>query len=342
MTIIRSYLDGLRRVVRAPLVWCSAWLITLLLAVPLALLLRDMIAVHLGPSLAAASAAEGVNWEWWQEFQQQTTGLGKTFGPSVLGFASVLKHVSDLLDGAPLTPALAGLVGTWLVVWSFLSGGILDRYARDRATWASGFFAACGTHFFRFVRLGVLALPVYYALFAWVHAWLLDDLLGQLTRTLSEERTAFALTALVYSLFGLVLVGTTLVFDYARVRIIVEDRRSAIGALAAGGRFVRRHVWAVTGLFAVNAAGFLALAALYALVAPGAGGSGLSQWTGLAIAQAWIAARIGVKLTFYASAISLFQRMLAHAEYVATTVADWPESPAAEAIRGESPTATLP
>ena len=32
-----------------------------------------------------------------------------------------------------------------------------------------------------------------------------------------------------------------LVLDYARIRIVVEDRRSALGALAAGARFVRRH-----------------------------------------------------------------------------------------------------
>src|SRR5436189_4256852 len=36
---------------------------------------------------------------------------------------------------------------TWLVVWSFLGGGILDRYARNRATRGRGFFGACGAHF---------------------------------------------------------------------------------------------------------------------------------------------------------------------------------------------------
>ena len=28
---------------------------------------------------------------------------------------------------------------------------------------------------------------------------------------------------------------------YARVRLVVEDRRSALGALLAGGRFIRRN-----------------------------------------------------------------------------------------------------
>ena len=44
-----------------------------------------------------------------------------------------------------------------------------------------------------------------------------------------------------YVLFGAVLVFFNVIFDYARIRIVVEDRRSAIGAIAAGARFVRRH-----------------------------------------------------------------------------------------------------
>lgn len=342
MTSVAAYLDGIWRVFRAPVVWGGAWLVTLLLAVPLALVLRGMIADHLGASLAADAAAAGVNWDWWREFQQQATGLGTTFGPSVIGFASVLRHASDLADNAPMPTVLAGVVSAWLVVWSFLSGGILDRLARNHATWASGFFAACGTHFFRFLRLGVIALAAYYFLFEWVHGWIHEDLWRRLTRDLAVERTAAALAVLLYAAFGLLVLVVSLVFDYARVRIVVEDRRSAIGALAAGARFVRRHPGKVFSLFVLNTVGFLALAAVYAAVAPGAGGAGAAMWMALATGQAWILARVWAKLVFYASAVSLFQGQLAHAGYVATTLPDWPESPAAEALRGEAPTATAP
>ena len=58
-----AYRDGLRRVARAPWVWAGAWIASLLLAVPLAIVLHDMIATHLGASLAAETAASGVNWE---------------------------------------------------------------------------------------------------------------------------------------------------------------------------------------------------------------------------------------------------------------------------------------
>jgi hypothetical protein len=340
--IVSCYLDGVRRVLRAPMIWLGAWGLTLALGLPLALVLRGMIADHLGASLAADAAAAGVNWDWWQEFQYQASGIGATFGPSVLGFASVLRHLSDLADNAALAPVLAGAVGAWLVAWSFLSGGILDRYARNRATWASGFFAACGTHFFRFLRLGVVAYAAYYVLFAWVHPLLFETAWRPLTRDLAVERTAFLVAAALYAVFGLLLAAVTLVFDYARVRIVVEDRRSALGALLAGARFVWRHLGRVAGLFAIGAAMFLAFAAVYALVAPRGAGGGAAVWLAAGLGQVWILARLFLKLVNYGAAVALFQRQLAHADYVATAIPEWPESPSAEALRGESPSSAVP
>ena len=125
--------------------------------------------------------------------------------------------------------------------------------------------------------------------------------------------------------------------DYARVRIVVEDRRSAVFAASASVRFVRRHWPGVTGLYLLNTAGFLVVIGLYSLVAPGAGRDGWLAWLALLAGQVYIVLRLGVKLGFYATHTAFFQRALAHADYVAGPAAEWPESPAAEAIRGEAP-----
>jgi hypothetical protein len=339
---LSCYSDGARRVWRAPVVWIGAWAFTLLAGVPLAMTVRDAIAVHLDSSLVAESVADGVNWDWWQEFQDQATGLGATFEPAILGFAAVMRHTSDLMDGmAPALP-LATALAAWLVAWSFLSGGIIDRYARNRHTWTSGFFAACGTHGFRFLRLGVIALLAYLILFGWVHPLLHRTVWQQVMRSVMEERWAAAGAAVLYIVFGALLVAVSLVFDYARVRIVVEDRRSAIGAIAASIRFLRRHPRTIASVYVLNAAGWFMLAAVYALAAPGVHGGGALLWVAFLTGQAWIAARVWVKLTFYASAVSVFQRALAHADYVATAIPEWPESPAAEAVRAEPPVATAP
>jgi hypothetical protein len=312
--------------------------LSLALAVPIALVLRTMIAGHLGSSLAAERALSGVNWDWWQEFSSQATGVGATFAPTVIGFAAVLANLSDLLDNRPLAMILAGVISAWLVAWTFLSGGILDRYARNRRVGAAGFFMASGVHGFRLLRLGVLALIGYAVLFGALHPALFDALFAWLTRSMTVERTTFLVRLLLYAAFGTVLVLANLVFDYARIRLVVEDRHSAFGALLAGMRFIRRCPRHVASLYALNTLGFLAVIAAYAAVAPGAGRGGVMAWATLVLGQAFVLARIAVKLQFYASQTALFQDSLAHAGYVARPPAEWPESPAAEVLRGEAPT----
>jgi hypothetical protein len=329
---LAAYRDGLRRVRSAPWVWAGTWAATLLLALPLALALREMIASHLGPSLAASRVAAGVDWDWWQEFSAQATGLGTTFAPTIVGGAAVLQNLSDLLDNRALATVMAGAVAAWLVLGSFLAGGILDRLARQRPVGASGFFAACGTHVWRLARLGVLAFAAYYALFAWVHGWLFDGLYPWLTRETTVERNALAVRVVLYVVFTALLVAVNLVIDYARVRLVIEDRRSAIFALTAGARFVWRHLRDTVALYLLNALGFLGLVAIYVLLAPGAS---WSAWLALLVGQVYIALRVAVKLGFYASQAACFQGALAHAEYVAGPAPEWPESPAVEAIRGE-------
>lgn len=334
MSVLSVWRDGVRRVNGAPVVLVGMYLLTLFVALPLSLALRGMIAGHLGDSLFADTMASGTSYDWWQEFSAQATGLGTTFVPSIIGFGAVLDNLSALLDNLPMATTIAGATTAWLVLWSFLSGGVLDRYARTRPTRAPGFFAACGTHFWRFLRLGLIAWLVYWVLFGLVHSWLFDDLYPWATRDMTAERAAFGVRVLCYLAFGTLLVVCNLVFDYARIRIVVEDRRSAIGALVAGARFVRRHRAALR-LYLLNGTCFVLLALVYALVAPGAP-SGQAIWIALALGQLYILLRHYVKLLFYASQVSFFQSRLAHAAYTAAPPVVWPESPAAESIGNAS------
>ena len=66
MTPFAAWLDGIRRVNRAPAVLAGVWVMTLLVSVPMAIALRAMLAQHLGASLAADTAATGVNYDWMQ------------------------------------------------------------------------------------------------------------------------------------------------------------------------------------------------------------------------------------------------------------------------------------
>lgn len=340
MAAISAFREGIRRVNHAPAIVAGMFAVTLLVSLPLAYALETMIAAHLGSSLAAEPLASGTNYDWWQEFSAQATGLGTTFLPTISGFAAVLNNLSRFMDRAPLAATIVGVTTAWLVLWSFLSGGVIDRFARARRTRSQGFFAACGTHVWRLFRLGIIAAIVYAILFGFVHRWIFSDAYGWLTREMTVERTGFMVRLTGYVIFGLLLIACNIVFDYARIRIVVEDRRSAIAATLAAARFVRRHGAGVLGLYGLNAVAFLVLIAVYALAAPGAPGSGASMWLALGLGELYIVGRHYLKLLFYASETALFQAALAHAAYTAAPVPVWPDSPAAEMIVNADRTVT--
>ena len=143
--------------------------------------------------------------------------------------------------------------------------------------------------------------------------------------------------AFFYVLFGARACRTNLVVDYAKVRIVVEDRRSAVGALGASCDSSGTHGRQVIALYALNTPD----------VPRGARGSGRS-WRQAQEAPVYrcgpasssrssTSSRVWLlKLQFIASQIALFQANLAHASYTAAPVPVWPDSPAAEAIDDRS------
>jgi hypothetical protein len=334
MTVFSAWRDGIRRVNRAPAILAGAWMLTWLVSLPLALALRGMLEAHLGHSLAAESAASGVNYDWMQEFSSQATGIGTTFTPTIIGFGAVLDNLSAFADAASRPAVIVSAAGVYVGLWIFLSGGIIDRYARDHATRASGFFAAAGVFFFRFLRLAVVMAVVYGLLFGYVHGWLFDLAYPRLIRDVTVERTAFVVRAALYLVFFLPVAACNLVFDYAKVRAVVEDRRSAMGAMVAAVAFIRRNAGAAVLLYLTDVALFAMAVAAYGLAAPGVGSRGWTAWLAFAAGQVYVLARLWVKLVFWASETALFQGRLAHAGYVAAPERTWPESPSAEAIGG--------
>ncbi len=328
-TAIGAFLEGWRRTLRAPAITAGVLVLTILTALPLALTLRAMLGAHLGSSLTADRLLHEWDDGWAAEFGAQAQGIGATFTREILGFGGTMAAVSAFLDAAALTPAAAGAVASYIALWVFLSGGILDRFARARPLRAAAFFSACGVYFIRFLRLAVVIGACYWALFRWLHPLLFRTLWDWWTRDLTRESTAFAWRAGLYAIFLTALMLVSLLADFAKVRAVVEDRRSMIGALVASLRFVRRRIWRVAGLYLLNVVAALILAGLWRQAAPSAAAA---PWLALAIAQIYVAGRIAAKLAFMASEVAFFQGELAHAQYTAAPEPVWPDSPAVEAI----------
>ena len=91
------------------------------------------------------------------------------------------------------------------------------------------------------------------------------------------------------------LLLVNLVADYAKVRAVVEDRHSMVGALVAGARFVVRHPISVLAVYAANALIAGAILLVYVLVAPDGRGGDWRLMTVLVVGGAYLGARLATR-----------------------------------------------
>lgn len=280
--------DGARRVNRAPAVLFGVWALTIV-----AMLLPAVMGRAIARDAAQADTITDVG-----------------------GFVDDL---SALAAGTPRPASIVAALTAYAIVSLFLAGGIIDRYARDRATRSFGFFGACGVFFFRFLRLAVVQAIAYGVLFGLLRPWLIGR----------ADSTAARLV--ITGTFGTLVAIASAIFDYTMVRAVVEDRRSMIGALGNALGFIQRHFVSVATLYVVDALLFAGVVAAYQAIAPDAA-PGVLGWMALTVGLGFVAIRLWTMLLFWASETALFQMQLAHAGYVARPEPLWPESPAAEAI----------
>lgn len=329
-TVAGAFGDGWRRVLAAPAMTSGIALMTLAAAAPLAMAVNAALAAHLGSSMVADRLLDGWDVHWAGEFAAQARGLATSVTHEILGFGGTIATVSGILDGTAPHPLVATAAAVYVALWVFLSGGILDRLARARPIRTAAFFSACGAYFVRFLRLAIVIGVCYWAIFSWLHPLLFDTLWNRWTRDLTSETTALLIRTALYLVFLAALAAVNLVADFAKVRAVVEDRRSMLGALSAALRFVRRRFWRVTGLYLVNLGMVLVLAAAWLLVDPRAT---WDAWIVFGAGQLYIVGRIAAKLAFMGSEVVFFQQELAHAHYTAAPEPVWPDSPAVESIR---------
>jgi hypothetical protein len=251
-----------------------------------------------------------------------------------LGTALMGGTLAAALDASDVTGRLGGESAPWLL-WLLvvvggvvLTGGVMDRYARQRPLDARTFWGVTGELSLRLIRLSAIGG----GLFALVTGLLVLILDTVAARTL-DAGDVYEAPAVVEIGFGALYLAVALaVFaatDGGRVRMVVERRRSALFAFTAGARFAWRHRGTVVVLYA----------ALFGTAAvPWAAISGLELWLEPAAAAArlldalQVAGAVTAALVSAAAAVSLFQASLAHATYVAPPRLVWPDSPAIETL----------
>ncbi len=109
----------------------------------------------------------------------------------------------------------------FFVIVLFLTGGILDAYRSGRRLTTREFFEACGSYFWRWVRLFVLmAIALIPPL---ILVWAVWDQSAPLMLSATLEKIAFWILLAGVGVAGFLMMCVRLWFDMAQVRTVVEE-----------------------------------------------------------------------------------------------------------------------
>ena len=299
-----AYASGLWAVLRAPVVLAFVCLVTLLIALPFALVVGADVRAALANQPAIDLAAQEIDAEWWMEYRRHASGLASTFVPAIIGFAAPLENISALLDGTSRTPALALPVVSYALVWALLWGGLLHRFAQGAPVGVSQAWSVAMRHFPRFAVISAGAGAMVLVLFLTVHRIMFGPVFAWIEAFASSEPSAFAGRVVLYLVFGMMLASVSLVADYSRIALVASPVQSLRAAIGSAVRFMRDRFAAVAVLFVLSATVFALALAAYGLADTRFGG-----WRGVVLGQLFIVARLALRLTAAAAQVALWRRL---------------------------------
>lgn len=315
MTARRAWLIGLRTTALAPWLLMTLWLVNVGLALPAAWVVDQSIRSSISHTDVETTLREGFDSIWFGEYSADASGLAAGFDPTLSGVGGFLANLESWFTGK-MFDEYGGLLGTALVfalLWAWLLGGTIRRVAfPEQRLSAAAFFRAGGEYFMRFLRLSLISALPYFLIYR-LHIWLMDRAELAL-RDVTTESVAIFYTLLIYSLTGILLTTVQMIFGYAKVATVIDDRRSMLLAALRGVSFVVGRLAATVSLQCLTLlAGLLAML-FYGVLAPGAGVSSWSAvvWS-LFLAQTMLVGKLVLRVGLLSGQAALYRKFSARA-----------------------------
>jgi hypothetical protein len=273
----------------------------------------------------------GFDFPWWSQWSDAQEGWTSSFAPDVFGAGFAFKNLDLLLrgylpaglfvarepeaagtaagDAGPgVDPVILALSTAYLVLQTFLAGGVLATLRGARGSWTvRGLLHGSGFYFGRFLRVVALVLLVDFVIFglnAPLARWA-----DHRAREAVSESTAHAWLLGRHALLLLALLWVNMVSGYAKAIVVLEERSSAALALLSAFSFALARPLRTFGHYLSLAALGIGLLALWTLLDGAWEPTGYAtQLVTLLLAQALMAGRIALRLTLWAGQLALYRR----------------------------------
>jgi hypothetical protein len=291
------------------LVFRNAKMIPLIYAINIALAL--IVAIPLYSTLAKNTSDKGVreqlrtgfDYTWWTEFYYQAHHIDKTVRPSLTGgFGPLFDNLEILLTGK------VRQFGLWifllsvgyLLLTAFLNGGVIGIYADEKRSFTvSRFFSNSGFYFHHFFALLLTAVLVYFAVYKFLSPAIFR-VIDQLSSSWMSTRSVWYLNLFGYIILLLVVIFINIVFDYAKIIVVAENKASSWLCIWLAVKFIFKHFLGATGLYFLLAAVAMLLVLFFGFLLDSVNPSGIPTIIlVMLLQQTFILAKIWARLNFY-------------------------------------------
>jgi hypothetical protein len=323
LSVWRAVLEGLRAV-RHRLSLVALLLVVnvgtaSLLALPMVGVLED----SLKNTDAAGNMLYGFDHAWWAAWHAERGGWTASFRPDIFGAGFAFKNAELLLRGSlparqfesledaqndySVDGLILGLGVAYLFVQAFLTGGALAALRGPRgAPPLRGLLHGSAFYYGRILRVAGLVLlldGIVFGLNAPVALWVEGR-----AREAVSETTALAWVLGRHVLLLLALLLVQALSSYAKLIVVLEDRRSALLALLSAAVFCWRHLARTLGHVVVVGLLGVGLVAAWSFLDGAFETTGYkTQILGLALSQALVFGLIALRLSLYAGQIALYR-----------------------------------
>jgi hypothetical protein len=328
---------GWNRVSRNMRLIIVAWLFNLFFALIVVIPFSQQLDSTLPSTVDDERVAERIDETWFTMYQRsfQDRQTARLLDYSVLGGAPFIHHADAMVSGRTydalakfvwnlatnfqLTARDLGLI-TLLSLLSgiaglFFAGGFISVYSSTVRASIPDLFAESARAFGRIFRLGFLGFVLAALLFGvantWVSRWIDHYAMNQ-----STEWPMFVLLLLKSSAILFLLWFGGFILDYAKVRIVLEARTSALLAFWAGLNYCIRN-WRVTvGVALILTAG--SVVTMFVIGAFLESVHTTTRWTVLVVfvvQQVYLIIRQGFRAMTFASAVEVFRTNPARGAY---------------------------
>lgn len=293
------------------------YVVNLALAAAVAIPVFHAIDSDLARTVSAERMAGGFDWLWHKEFTERrdpASDVAATVQPWQQGAAPILRNFERYVSGSlrtNLPPALIWFGVIYLVVSTFLTGGILGLFAERNARFTFRFFFDRAGRYF-LILLGILVAGqiLYWVLWEPLGG-LLHGIVTLVQRDATTEWTPTIAGWLVALLLMVLALGIFMVMNYARVAAVAWEKLGLVSAVLGAFAFTVRNLGRTLALFYLTSVIPVVVLVLYALLSRVGSGTSTPGLVVMAlIQQGFILTTIWIRMVYLASQMCFYRGAL--------------------------------